>query len=205
MAIGKDRADTKWISHSSSRTVEILAVDFLDDSKDIILAGDRQGQISLLDMREPFPKFGKYAIQNPSTVSHIKSIDQFRILVAGPGEESSTTMCQYDIRNTKTTLVNAPRNKIIERTMPYLEYPDHHNTYAIFGLDVDVDAGLVAAAQEDQTVQIFSLHGGQKLDFVGGKKQRDCHVECLRFIPDRDVGTKSLYVAGIDSISRYAW
>lgn len=206
MTIEKGRANAQWIVNSDSKTREVLALEFLQNQPSVLLAGDRRGEISLLDIRADNPKFGQDVIENRSAVTHIKSLDDYRVLVAGPGDGEIPTMFQYDLRwREKMSIKGSRQRKGKFCTRPVLEYPGHVNPYPKFGLDVDLDAGLVAAAQEDQTVQLFSLHGGHKIDYAGKDEKREYPIECLRFVPDREDSVKSLYMAGSDSIYRYAW
>lgn len=204
LTIEKERSQTKWYSHSSDKKREMLSLDFLHNQPTVVLAGDRSGEISLLDFRAPNPELGEDTIRNPSPVTHIKSLDDHRLLVAGPGAEG-TRMFQYDLRWRGKAAFKVPMRPRDICSIPIVEYPDHHNTNLKFGLDVDVDAGLIAAAQDEGGVRLFSLHGGHMIPEFETARDRLVKVECVRFMADREGGPKSLYVGGSHTIDRYAW
>jgi len=196
---------------------DIFALEFLSDNHPVLLSGGRNGILDITDLR--IPKFGHDAdiIRHPSSITHIKQLDTHRIIVAG----LNSSLCQYDLRYRK---IDAPppsppsRRKLksfsnSKATKPILQYPGFHNTASIqLGFDVDLETGVVAAAQEhDAThpaVQLFSLHGGDELPPSQVSKfsslDDDENIKCLRFARDIEDKMKSLYfVSG--GIQRYAW
>lgn len=119
-------------------------------------------------------------------------------------------------------------------TRSILTYPGYYNHASIqIGLDVDLESGIIAAAQEashelySEPVQLFSLHGGQKLRSLvlqkiesdatngrdgrrtglgggGGDRERRT-VKCLKWARDGVGRMKSLYVGTEGGIRRFAW
>lgn len=171
-------------------------------------------------------------IVHSSSITHIKQIDAHRILVAG----LSSTLCQYDLRYRKIDTPPAldhpqqhskkarkahhnshhkPRRRA---TRAILSYPEYKNEATIrTGLDVDVESGLIAAGQEadDETskVEIFSLHGGQKLKTLVAERcksggENDWSVRpsnCVKWVNDGYGKGKSLW-AGVDKeVKRFTW
>jgi hypothetical protein len=168
--------------------------------------------------------FGRNAdiIIHPSTITHIKQLDINRILVAG----LNSNLCQYDLRFRKTDTYSPPRlqyrpkqksKRNLNPTGSILAYPDYCNSASIqLGFDVDLESGIVAAAQEQdenhRPVQLFSLHGGHKLrsPYVSkfrlwDEDEQAPNVKCVRFARDIEGRMKSLYVGLAADIQRYAW
>ena len=123
-------------------------------------------------------------------------------------------MLQYDLRFRKTLsserYSNSPRKRKrapgitnLQTTLPTLSYPEYYNQATVLaGLDVDVESGVIAAAQEEDTgndcVQLFSLHGGNKLESRIGVRCNDLCLEkrvvrCVQFVRDDRSKMKSLW------------
>jgi hypothetical protein len=143
-------------------------LEFSADNHNILLSGCRKGILNITDLRGP-TRNGDI-INHPSTITHIRQIDENRLIVAG----LNSNLCQYDLRflGETTNIVSSPRipnksfhNRIV--TYPILQYPDFHNDSNIqMGFDVDLETGTVAAAQEmdefNPPFRLFSLHGGHE-------------------------------------------
>lgn len=221
MTVDKRNFDTYFISPKpSSHEIypkDIFALEFLSDNHSILLSGGRRGILNITDLR--IPKFGADAdvINHPSCITHVKQLDMHRIIIAG----LNSSLCQYDLRFRKleTTLPQAPVSQKqfksinnVKTTRPILQYSDFQNSASIqLGFDVDTEIGVVAAAQEQDAthsaVQIFSLHGGQRLSAPGLSMlpfNDSRNIKCVRFARDIDQNTKSLYIASGD-IRRYSW
>jgi hypothetical protein len=160
-------------------------------------------------------------ISHPSSITHIKQLDAHRILAAG----LNSSLCQYDLRFRKEDTFSSAQplfrrkqssKRNLNPTRSILTYPDYCNNASIqLGFDVDLESGIVAAAQEQDDnhypVQLFSLHGGHKLrsPYVSKYAARDVddavNVKCLRFARDIEGRMKSLYVGLAPDIQRYAW
>jgi len=151
-------------------------------------------------------------------VTHIKSIDEYRLVVAG----TKSTLCQYDLRFSKkdrphtswhnSSLSQHSRESKTQRTtVPILTYPEHDNVaYLDLGLAVYAEGGLLAAAQSSlgHTVKVFSLHGGdvvRTLDAESEGSSTDlAPCRALRFVDDtQGRQLKSLWVAKGTKIMRY--
>lgn len=198
---------------------DIFAVDFLADNPSILLSGGRRGVLSLTDLRIPMSSAKPDTITHPSSITHIRQIDQHRLIVSG----LNSNLAQYDLRFRRTrNLRPTPEQRTkaksklnLRPTTAILTYPDYQNSASHqAGFDIDLEAGIVAAAQEADeftpAVQLFSLHGGYKLasplaNGFQAKGDEDLLVKCLRFARDSDSGMKSLYVGQKKVIQRYAW
>lgn len=206
---------TLWDNPEREINDSLFALEFLSDTPSVILSGGRRGILNITDLR--VTRARPDAIIHPSTITHIKQVDTHHILVNG----LNSSLRQYDLRFRKedtieknfmtTTRVNG-RN--IHSTRPILQYPDFQNTATWqIGFDVDLEAGVIAAAQEPDEfhdhVQLFSLHGGHKLhplDRIDGSLAIEGQVvKCLRFAQEGPGKMKSLYVGYGFDVQRYAW
>lgn len=84
------------------------------------------------------------------------------------------------------------------------------------GFDVNLENGIIAAAQanddESSTVELFSLHGGEKLPskvvrYANYDYENDGArvVRCLKWATDVEGRGKSLYVGLGKDVRRFAW
>jgi hypothetical protein len=157
MAIDKRNADAHFLSRKlfpPDHSRDVFALEFLSNHPSVLMSGGRSGGLNFTDLR--VPDYGSQAdvIKHQSSITHIKQLDAHRIIVAG----LESCLCQYDLRFRKGP----------ERTQSVLQYPDYQNTaHTRIGFDVDLELGVVAAAQEHDIshppVQLFSLHGGYPL------------------------------------------
>jgi hypothetical protein len=216
-----------WISphpvSGENHPKDIFSLEFLHDNPSVLLSGGRPGMLNITDLRVPV--YGRNAdiITHPSSITHIKQLDAHRILVAG----LNSSLCQYDLRFRKEETHSSPWSQIRRKhssrrnrhpTRYILAYPDYYNEATIqLGFDVDLESGIVAAAQEQDEhhypVQLFSLHGRHRLfspyvskDMFPGRIVGDiANVKCLRFARDIEGRMKSLYVGHPPDIQRCAW
>ncbi|EDN96721.1 hypothetical protein SS1G_01647 [Sclerotinia sclerotiorum 1980 UF-70] len=202
--------DMSWIRSSPtekshhSQPRDVFALQYCPNHKDILLAGERRGILSILDLRIPqfWPPAEK--IQHTSCITHIESLDTHRVLVAG----CASDLHQYDRRFTKPNPQHTPRIKTSNTTSPttpYLTYPEYRNKGRIdMGLDVDLELGLVAAAADNESkIKLFSLHGGQVLGDVNIPDARD--LNCFKFVQDTENGPKSIWAACPDKLMRFSF
>lgn len=224
LTLGKETrilSTVRQSSYGSRELKDILALEFQDQNT--LLAGNRRGKLYITDLRDPRFDSTASIIHHPSTITHIQTLDAHRILVAG----LNSTLSQYDLRFTKADTSFHPqrknsRNNILQ-TRPILVY-DYHNSATInIGLDVDLESGLIAAAQEysphHSTVQLFSLHGGHQLRSPAMDKEfgpailrtrraeerEMLPVRCVRFARDVEERMSSLYIGASQGLVRYAW
>lgn len=148
---------------------DIFALEFLAENHNLLLSGGRKGILNIADFRVPNTYTRPAdAINHPSSISHIRQLDSHRIIVAG----LNSSLCQYDLRFRKLTKpVSSPgqkRKRSVESqkiTRSILQYPDFQNDSDFqIGFDVDLESGIVAAAQnsnhQSPFVRLFSLHEG---------------------------------------------
>ncbi|KAG7294290.1 hypothetical protein NEMBOFW57_004361 [Staphylotrichum longicolle] len=168
---------------------DILAVDFL--SPDTILAGTRSGHVCVLDLRAPPREWsvGAHTFRHTSSAAHVRAV-RAPGAGAGAGTEAGTphevlaagprnAMAVYDLR-----FLQQPQQQPGEEgrrggknknaTRPVVEFHAYRNEAHIqIGLDVWPEAGygssrgVVAAAHDDQTVGLYSLRDGLRLEGAG--------------------------------------
>ena len=206
MTIDKQNVDAHFLSRKllpDGHAKDVFALEFLSNEPSVLMSGGRNGIINLTDLR--VPNFGTQAdfIRHASSITHIRQLDDHRIIVAG----LQSSLYQYDLRFRKTAA----------RTQPVLQYPEYHNKSTIrIGFDVDIESGVVAAAQEHDgnhpPLQLFSLHGGHVLKsdprqptFANlAALRHDDVIPCVRFARDNTDRLKSLFVS-TDVIRKYGW
>lgn len=203
---------------------DVFALEFLSDNHNVLLSGGRSGILNLTDLRIPRFWPDPDIITHPSSITHIRQLDTHRIIVAG----LNSHLCQYDLRFRRLDRSSpAPPNRRNRRaidnpapTRSIVQYPDYHNSALIhLGFDVDMGTGVVAACQERamdphlESVRLFSLHGGHKLESPILRKStlgdydemiEPSTVRCVRFAKECDSKMKSLYAMNRD-FQRYAW
>ncbi|RDL38246.1 uncharacterized protein BP5553_02586 [Venustampulla echinocandica] len=216
--------NTRWVTPIPTADnhcpKDIFALDVPADNPWALLAGGRKGHLYMKDRRIQSIHQFTDVIEHRSSITHIKQLDPHRVLVAG----LNSSLCQYDLRFCKKSPQAAPPSgKHLKSfsnstpTNPILQYLDYFNTATIqSGFDVDLETGVVAAAQEwdelHAPVQLFSLHGGHALHspqiakyLPPGENVHGGHVKCLRFARDGENRMKSLYVGYGHDIRRFAW
>lgn len=207
MTIDKQNVDAHFLNRKlfpPDHARDVFALEFMSNEPSVLMSGGRNGILNITDLR--VPDFGQQPdmIKHQSSITHIKQLDTHRIIVAG----LKSSLCQYDLRFRK-----GPK-----RTRSILQYPKYQNTASIrIGFDVDVESGVVAAAQEHDVshppLQLFSLHGGHTLPSslsLIGKEKADYHtwpplysptqsliepssvIPCIKFVRDVEGRMKSL-------------
>lgn len=122
---------------------EILAQDFQTGNPKVLFAGGRQPRLWRVDMRAPQREWDFARVD--TTISHLKSVNEWGVVVAGP----KNMMSLYDARNS---------------SRPIMRFPSYKNAAHIHtGFDVEPSLGIAAAAQDDGSVALFSLISGRKL------------------------------------------
>ena len=144
----------QWFSPNKSGQVlatEILALDWLDSN--VLLNGCREGTIRLWDVRTSGPESTSLRIRHPSSVNHVRRVNENIIVVAGLQDQ----LCTYDLRY-------LPESKTFGPTQPYVSFPryrNHEHTGLALGFDVCRD--VVAAATERCKLAVFDVGTGREL------------------------------------------
>lgn len=217
MLMDKDSAGlAKYIEYGENgiSPSDVFALEFLHNNPFVLLSGERNSTLNMTDLRAPTYSLMRSTnnLIHPSSITHIKSLNQHQIIVAG----LHSTLCLYDLRYRKEKDRPWMRKPITTKnnksTIPIVEYPEYHNqaTFRI-GFDVDIESGVVAACQEQQLryyppVQLFSLKGGHALPTPRhpvNVNERPTWTTAA-FIQDTRSKFKSLYL-GTDKLYRFAW
>ncbi|KAH8593292.1 hypothetical protein B0O99DRAFT_688872 [Bisporella sp. PMI_857] len=195
---------------------DVFALEFLSNNHPIILSGGRSGILNITDLR--LPQNGQEAnrILHPTTITNIKQIDSHRLLMAG----LDSKMCQYDLRfrrlitqghQSDKSKTKAIRN--VRPTSPIVEYADYQSQAVIgVGLDIDVEMGLIATWQGSDSgndcMQLFSLHGGNKLKSRIGLRCNESNshgiIKSVQFVREDSAKMKSLWFMG-SKLYRFTW
>lgn len=202
--------DMSWIRTLNTKDhyySDVFALQYHLNHKDIILTGERRGILSLLDLRTS--QSGPIAkIQHTSGIAEIKSLDEHRVLVAG----CASDLCQYDRRfikpNTHLSHTLKHTKNTTAPTTPYLTYPDYRNNGRLnIGLDVDLELGIIAAADDvsptdaEARIKIFSLHGAQVLHEHTVRTDVP-NMGCVKFVQDTFNEPKSIWATFAQRIVR---
>ncbi|EHK46443.1 hypothetical protein TRIATDRAFT_44046 [Trichoderma atroviride IMI 206040] len=170
-------------------TKEIFSQDFQIGNHNVLFAGGRQPQLWISDLRAPAAGWGH--IKHSSSIAHVRSINPYQVIVAGLQNQMSI----YDTRFFQSDKTN-PHGRTI--SSPLLDFPDYRNEarYHI-GWDVSSELNLVASAQDDGTVKLFSLKSGRILRSGSAleKLRAENPVKAMMFQTLPGEKMPSLYVA----------
>ena len=185
-----------WISSHSGegqQPREVFDQDFQTANPNVLLAGGRQPRLWMTDLRTDAQwSYVKHA----SSITHLRSVNEHQVLVAG----LQNSMSLYDMRYWgKEGRANGQK--------PLVEFGGYRNEAHVHtGWDVDVRLGVVAAAQDDGTVKLFSLRSGRVLrsrGVEGVRKDRPVRaVQWMRWEGER--GT-SLWVGDGPSLRKFSF
>ncbi|KAL7933395.1 hypothetical protein V8C35DRAFT_304245 [Trichoderma chlorosporum] len=132
---------------------EIFSQDFQIGNHNVLFAGGRQPRLWITDLRAP--DAGWSYVKHGSSIAHVRSINTHQVLVAG----LRNRMSMYDMRFIRPE-TKGPGGQTA--SSPILEFPDYKNEpYFHIGWDVSTELNLVASAQDDGTVKLFSLSSGR--------------------------------------------
>lgn len=155
---------------------EVFDQDFQTTNHNVLLAGGRQTRLWTTDLRAPAAQWR--SVPHASSITHLRSISEHRVLVAG----LRNSMAMYDLRFLAREKPRSTGGR--NCSAPVLRFEGYRNeAYVHTGWDVSVEMGLVAAAQEDGTVKLFSLKSGRRLSSSGqlGSLRADTPIRALMF------------------------
>jgi hypothetical protein len=134
---------------------EIFSQDFQVGNHNVLFAGGRQPHLWISDLRAPTD--GWSFVKHGSSIAHVRSINQHQVIVAGLQNQMSI----YDTRFFQSDKTN-PNGRTL--SSPLLDFPDYRNeAHYHIGWDVSLELNLVASAQDNGTVKLFSLSSGRVL------------------------------------------
>jgi WD40 repeat protein len=171
---------------------EIFDQDFLVDNHNVLLAGGRRGRVLIVDLRAESWEWEEIPHGRP--VTHIRSINPHQVVVSG----LRSSMGIYDLRFRKS----GPNG-----TTPLLTFPQYRNDAHIhIGWDVDVSTGVIAAAHDDSTVALYSLHSGKNIQapFIDGI-HASSPIKALSFATLPRNQNPSLFVGQGSALRKYSF
>ncbi|KAL6864406.1 hypothetical protein J3F83DRAFT_134088 [Trichoderma novae-zelandiae] len=131
---------------------EIFSQDFQVDNHNVLFAGGRQPRLWMSDLRAPAVEWS--SIKHGSSIAHVRSINPYQVVVAGLQD----CMSLYDTRFFRSDEKDAAGRNA---SSPVLEFSEFRNQARFdIGWDVCPELNLVASAQDDSTVKLFSLTSG---------------------------------------------
>ncbi|KAL1879385.1 hypothetical protein VTK73DRAFT_7022 [Phialemonium thermophilum] len=140
-------------------TGSVFTLDFQPGNHHVVFAGGRSDRLSIADLRTPPEQWE--SIRHRSSVAHVRALNDRQILAAGP----YNAMALYDIRFCKPRSSSRLGPAAISRShAPLISFPTFRNeAHLHFGFDVEPSLGIVAAANDNMRVGLYSLNSGRKL------------------------------------------
>lgn len=135
---------------------EIFDLDFVRGNHNVLVAGGRQPRLWTADLRTQEAEWT--CARHASTITHVRSLTEHHVLVAG----LEHNMCLYDLRF-MALQAPTPIHKTAS-SRPLLSFPGYRNEAHIHtGFDVSTELNVVASAQDDGIVRLFSLRSGRQI------------------------------------------
>ncbi|KAF2266093.1 hypothetical protein CC78DRAFT_531954 [Lojkania enalia] len=211
MMLSRGQSSTWNASIINKAPSDILSLEWLSDTT--LAYGLRDGNIHIYDRRSGG---STKVLWHPTPATHLRRADDFTRLVC---KGLQNTLMLYDMRMAKAEQVKPPPRKKQRYdfwqpqwkhsqaliTFPYVNEDDNE-----LGIDVHARLGLVAAADEDAKVSLWSLWDGDKVkEFPKAHRKYGQGVgktRCLRFIEDDGgSGGVSLWSVRDGNIVRFGW
>lgn len=168
-----------------------LALTFLAESPQVLLAGKRSGRVPVVDLR--VEGGGRDGITHATSVAKVAQAAEYGVVVGGLQDN----MCVYDLRFLK----EGGKRK---ETRPVVRMWGHRNeTRHDVDLAVDRSTGLVAASQVEGGggVRVFDVQSGVEVGYVAGGQAEGEYVRQVRFAEYE--GSVGLWVARGNRILEY--
>ncbi|KAA8895709.1 WD40-repeat-containing domain protein [Sphaerosporella brunnea] len=162
------------IQHTEYRMKsDVFATCFLPSSSaPTFLAGSRDGDIRLYDVRTSSQARPDITLRHGSTVTHIRALSEVGVIVNG-----LQRVANYDIRFPHP---RSPSSGFAQatRAMRVYDKATRDKEFMIGrGFDVDMERGIMAVADHEHWVNLFSVDTGEKLRSVLGASRWS--VPCL--------------------------
>ncbi|KAI5787175.1 hypothetical protein EDC01DRAFT_779625 [Geopyxis carbonaria] len=162
---------------------DVFAVAFHATDPSVFLAGSRDGAMRLFDIRNGSGGTGVTAarpditVRHSSTITHVRALDASNILVNG-----LQGAAMYDLRFPHPA---SPSSSFAEPTRAARAYPRlvRNDGYMIdLGFDVNQELGIMAIANQEHRVELWSIATGERLDGGDiGKKKFSSPCKGLKF------------------------
>lgn len=140
---------------------DVFATCFLPDSSTTFLAGSRDGDMRLFDVRSPTAQQrGEIVVRHGGTVTHIRALSSASIVVNGLGRCAA-----YDLRYPHPKSPSASFALATLATRVYAGAVGEKEFMIARGFDVDLVGGgeLMAVADSERWMRMFSLVTGEEL------------------------------------------
>ncbi|KAL6881862.1 hypothetical protein HDV57DRAFT_497548 [Trichoderma longibrachiatum] len=154
---------------------EIFSQDFQVDNHNVLFAGGRQPRLWISDLRTPAVEWS--SVKHGSSIAHVRSINPHQVIVAGLRDCMSVYDTRFFRSGGNDDAAGGGQSRRNASSCPVLEFPEYRNQARFdIGWDVCTQLNLVAAAQDDATVRLFSLssgglvRAGADLEGFGAKK-----------------------------------
>ncbi|KAF2118781.1 WD40-repeat-containing domain protein [Lophiotrema nucula] len=220
--LSRSQQTSLWDSKMAKKFAsDVLALDWLDHKT--VAVGLRDGNVHIYDTRSGG---SSQVISHPTPVTHLKRADDFtRIVCKG----LQNTLMLYDMRYAKPieTLNQHSRSKKRKHnrnsqqsstgthSRPLLQFPYFNEDTTDLGLAVHSRLGLVAAADEDARVVLWSLKNGDVVRQFETPKPLaprksiytpdEMRIRCMRFVEDDGGSGVSLWSVWQQGIARFGW
>ncbi len=208
--LDRARVGSDWESSVPVKTnSDVLALGFL--SPHLLAAGLRNASVLLYDSRS---QGSALRLRHNGAVTGLRRADdETRLVVCGLPDALS----MYDLRMPRESASLETGNEGKGRrnrqkpmklpTAPLLRF-DYSNKFRYpLGFDVGAEVGLVAAADENGWMQLYSLQSGTRVKSVPDVQRQgeERHqIKCVRFVESPDTGTKIMASVG-PRIVELAW
>jgi hypothetical protein len=176
-----------------------------DSHPDLLMAAGRQAKVWTADFRMKEEEWTYF--RTPSSVARVWSLGQHGILASG----LRSSMGLYDTRFVKQShaaAVTGQRTKGARgAAVPLVKYTSHQNeAHVHIGFDVSEKLGVVAAAQDDGTVKLFSLKSGVRLLCPALEAMKmESPIKALMFKTAPGEKNPSLFIGEGSWVRKYSW
>jgi hypothetical protein len=192
-----------WDRHFLKTGSDVFAVEFLTIGPPVLLCGSRDGAMRLFDMRvrqsEADTNSSSLVVRHKSSITHIRHLNEATMVVQGPQK-----CALYDLRFPHP---GSPSSVFTEPTQPVMTYEKVHNASGYMltlGFDVCKERRVMAVANEDLHVRLFSMDTGNELESGLGKKPFLHPCRALRFSSEERGGVESIMAADGPALEHYA-
>ncbi|KAH6678882.1 hypothetical protein F5X68DRAFT_263861 [Plectosphaerella plurivora] len=191
-------ANTADDDEQKPRHFDVLAQSFHVSNPSILYAGLRGSQVYGLDTRTPARAVTQ--LRHASSVAQLSTLEsnENHLIAAGP----RSAMAIYDIRCLRRQF-NLRKN---QSTTPVLNFPSYNNDAHIqIGFAVDQGGRIVAAADSERGVGIYSLLSGRRLaSTVIDAIRSDGIIKALQFQTLSQDRHPSLWVGLAGGVGKYS-
>jgi WD40 repeat protein len=145
---------------------DVFATCFLPNTSPTFLAGSRDGDIRLFDVRTSPQSRPDIVLRHGSTVTHIRALSQVGVVVNG-----LQRVANYDLRFPHPRSPSSGFAHATKATRVYDKAAREKEFMIGRGFDVDPTSGVMAVADHEHWVNLFSLATGERLRSVLGARK----------------------------------